>query len=152
MSLSFPQSPRVLQLLDSQPHRVERQGSCHQRCCSPRLAAASGPGVQCLSMAMPPRLDSAGKVMERVSIWEFLQRSGERALSSSAARRQPWQVDFTYFSAYQSLFTCGFHCWPELIIFVLSVVVKAFFLGYSPATSLRVIVCFLSFHPFSSSR
>lgn len=28
---------------------------------------------------MPPTLDSAGKVMEQVSIWEFFKRSGERA-------------------------------------------------------------------------
>lgn len=39
-----------------------------------------------MGLPMPPALDSAGKVMEQASVWEFLQRSGERALSGSAAR------------------------------------------------------------------
>lgn len=75
-------------------HEGWRQGRWYDCCCSLLLAAALGPEVQWMSLTLPPRLDSAGKVMEQVSIWELLQRSGEGALSSSTAGRLSWWLSW----------------------------------------------------------
>lgn len=90
--------------------------------------------VQWMSLTVPPALDSAGKVVEQIPLWEFLQCSGE-----SSEQLHSWEADlvFQLNGKGASLFLCLpviiylqlsllpcvtwlFLCWKSMSVAVLS--------------------------------
>lgn len=75
----------------AQPGTRMETGQVSQCCCGLLLAAALGAVVQWMIFAMPPTLDSAGKVTEQVLVWGFPQCSGE-----SSEQLHSWEADLVF--------------------------------------------------------
>lgn len=158
MFLSFLQGPGVLKPLKAMDKDGGRAGVAvllwpPAHCC---LLSA----VQWMSLTVPPASDSAGKVVEQIPLWEFLQCSGE-----SSEQLHSWEADLVFqlngkgaslFSLLASNYlpTAFIAALCYLVVFVLAVHVSGcpFLTGYFPEITSIVTVSFSSFHSFSSSR